>query len=75
MVLRVIVQWKSVLALQNNSVLMEQGNDQAADSVYAGIIPLTADDIADQIVYAATRSVVQSDGHAGVALQCHSVHI
>ncbi len=34
-----------------------QGNDQAADSVYAGIVPLTADDIADQIVYAATRSV------------------
>ncbi|CAL8469261.1 g8802 [Coccomyxa elongata] len=32
-----------------------KGNDQAADSVYAGIVPLTADDIADQIVYAATR--------------------
>ncbi|KAK9908003.1 hypothetical protein WJX75_001335 [Coccomyxa subellipsoidea] len=32
-----------------------KGNDQAAHSVYAGIIPLTADDIADQIVYAATR--------------------
>ncbi|BDA44987.1 NADP-dependent 3-hydroxy acid dehydrogenase YdfG [Coccomyxa sp. Obi] len=32
-----------------------KGDDQAADSVYAGIVPLTAADIADQIVYAATR--------------------
>jgi NADP-dependent 3-hydroxy acid dehydrogenase YdfG len=32
-----------------------QGNDTAADAVYDGIIPLTADDIADQIIYAATR--------------------
>ena len=32
-----------------------QGDDGAADAVYEGIIPLTAEDIADQILYVATR--------------------
>ena len=32
-----------------------KGNDAKADAVYDGIIPLNADDVADNILYCATR--------------------
>jgi 3-hydroxy acid dehydrogenase / malonic semialdehyde reductase len=36
-------------------VVCRLGNDEKASAVYAGIDPLTGEDIADDIVYAATR--------------------
>lgn len=37
------------------SVVRYKGDQQAADSVYKGITPLTGEDIADTIVFAITR--------------------